>query len=74
MIFLLAAEMLVGAEGMGYRIRMESRVLNMSIVYIYLVASVFTGLLGDCVCFGYARNSVLGMTARPQRPPIHACT
>jgi NitT/TauT family transport system permease protein len=47
MIFLLAAEMLVGAEGMGYRIRMESRVLNMSIVYIYLCILGFTGLLGD---------------------------
>ena len=47
MIFLLAAEMLVGAEGMGYRIRMESRVLNMSIVYIYLCIFGFTGLLGD---------------------------
>jgi NitT/TauT family transport system permease protein len=47
MIFLLAAEMLVGAEGMGYRIRMESRVLNMSIVYIYLCILGFTGLIGD---------------------------
>ncbi len=47
MIFLLAAEMLVGGEGIGYRIRMESRVLNMSIVYIYLGILGFTGLLGD---------------------------
>lgn len=47
MIFLLAAEMLVGGEGIGYRIRMESRVLNMSIVYIYLGILGFTGLLAD---------------------------
>jgi NitT/TauT family transport system permease protein len=47
MIFLLAAEMLVGGEGIGYRIRMESRVLNMSIVYIYLGILGFTGLIGD---------------------------
>lgn len=47
MIFLLAAEMLVGGEGIGYRIRMESRVLNMSIVYIYLGLLGFTGLLAD---------------------------
>lgn len=47
MIFLLAAEMLVGGEGIGYRIRMESRVLNMSIVYIYLGILGFTGLMAD---------------------------
>lgn len=49
MIFLLAAEMLVGGEGIGYRIRMESRVLNMSIVYIYLGLLGFTGLLADWI-------------------------
>lgn len=47
MIFLLAAEMLVGGEGMGFRIRMESRVLDMSVVYIYLAILGFTGLLAD---------------------------
>jgi NitT/TauT family transport system permease protein len=47
MIFLLAAEMLVGGEGMGYRIRMESRSLDMSIPYIYLCILGFTGLIGD---------------------------
>jgi NitT/TauT family transport system permease protein len=47
MIFLLAAEMLVGGEGIGYRIRMESRVLNMSIVYIYLAVLGLTGLVAD---------------------------
>ena len=47
MIFLLAAEMLVGGEGIGYRIRMESRVLNMSIVYLYLGILGATGLMAD---------------------------
>jgi NitT/TauT family transport system permease protein len=47
MIFLLAAEMLVGGEGMGFRIRMESRVLNMSVVYIYLAILGITGLIAD---------------------------
>ncbi len=32
MIFLLAAEMIVGDQGMGYRIRMESRILNLNVV------------------------------------------
>lgn len=45
MIFLLAAEMIVGDRGMGYRIRMESRILNMSVVYIYLNILGVTGLL-----------------------------
>ncbi len=47
MMFLLAAEMLVGGEGMGYRIRMEARALDMSIPYIYLCILGFTGLFGD---------------------------
>jgi NitT/TauT family transport system permease protein len=45
MIFLLAAEMIVGDQGMGYRIRMESRILNISVVYIYLAILGATGLL-----------------------------
>jgi NitT/TauT family transport system permease protein len=44
MIFLLAAEMIVGDQGMGYRIRMESRILNLSVVYIYLAILGATGL------------------------------
>ena len=45
MIFLLAAEMIVGDQGMGYRIRMESRILNISVVYIYLAILGASGLL-----------------------------
>lgn len=49
MIFLLAAEMIVGDQGMGYRIRMESRILNLSVVYIYLAILGFTGLILEWV-------------------------
>ncbi len=45
--FLLAAEMLVGGQGMGYRIRMESRVTDMRIVYTYVAILGTTGLLAD---------------------------
>ncbi|MHC4672301.1 MAG: ABC transporter permease [Planctomycetota bacterium] len=36
MVYLIAAEMLVGDVGFGYRIRLQSRLLNMSVVYPYL--------------------------------------
>ena len=37
MVYLIAAEMVVGDVGFGYRIRLQSRLLNMSVVYPYLV-------------------------------------
>lgn len=36
MVYLIAAEMLVGDVGFGYRIRLQSKLLNMSVVYPYL--------------------------------------
>jgi ABC-type nitrate/sulfonate/bicarbonate transport system permease component len=45
MIFLLAAEMIVGDQGIGYRIRMESRILNLNVVYLYLAILGMTGLV-----------------------------
>lgn len=36
LVFLIAAEMLVADVGFGYRLRMQSRLLNMNVVYIYL--------------------------------------
>ena len=36
MVFLIAAEMLVGDVGFGYRIRLQSKLLNMNVVYPYL--------------------------------------
>jgi NitT/TauT family transport system permease protein len=36
LVYLIAAEMLLASEGMGYRIRLEFKKLNMDIVYPYL--------------------------------------
>jgi NitT/TauT family transport system permease protein len=37
MVYLIAAEMVVGDVGFGYRIRLQSKLLNMDVVYPYLV-------------------------------------
>lgn len=37
MVFLIAAEMVVGDIGFGYRIRLQSRLLNMNVVYPYII-------------------------------------
>ena len=50
MVFLIAAEMLVGDVGFGYRIRLQSKLLNMSVVYPYL------GLLA---AFGFGMDHLL---------------
>lgn len=47
MVYLIAAEMLVGQVGMGYQIRMQQRLLNMNIVYDYILILGGTGLLMD---------------------------
>jgi NitT/TauT family transport system permease protein len=47
MVFLLAAEMVVGGAGLGYQIRMQSRVLNMSVVYVYLAILALIGLVAE---------------------------
>src|SRR5205809_6446765 len=36
LVYLIAAEMVVGDVGFGYRIRLQSKLLNMSVVYPYL--------------------------------------
>ena len=36
-VYLVAAEMVVGDVGFGYRIRLQSRLLNMNVVYPYIV-------------------------------------
>ena len=43
LVYLIAAEMLVADTGFGYRIRLQSRLLDMRVVYVYLVA---LGLIG----------------------------
>jgi NitT/TauT family transport system permease protein len=47
MVYLIAAEMLVGEVGMGYQIRMQQRLLNMNIVYDYLIILGVIGLITD---------------------------
>ncbi len=52
MVFLIAAEMVCGDVGFGYRIRLQSRLLNMSVVYPYLAALAAFGFGMD---FGLRR-------------------
>jgi ABC-type nitrate/sulfonate/bicarbonate transport system permease component len=47
MVYLIAAEMLVGQVGIGFQIRMQQRLLHMNVVYIYLILLGITGLLMD---------------------------
>jgi NitT/TauT family transport system permease protein len=47
MVYLIAAEMLVGQVGMGYQIRMQQRLLNMAVVYDYIIVLGASGLLMD---------------------------
>ena len=50
MVYLIAAEMLCADVGMGYRIRLQSRLLNMDVVYPYLAA---------LACFGFGMDYTL---------------
>lgn len=50
LVFLIAAELLCADEGFGYRIRLQSRLLQMDVVYPYL--AILAG-------FGYAVDSLL---------------
>ncbi len=47
MVYLLAAEMLVGSVGLGYRMRLQARLMDMSTVYLYVVFLGLVGLLLD---------------------------
>ena len=47
LVYLIAAEMLVGAEGFGYRIRLQSKLLDMSVVYPYLALLAAFGFAMD---------------------------
>jgi NitT/TauT family transport system permease protein len=47
MVYLIAAEMVVGDVGFGYRIRLQSRLLNMNVVYPYLIGLAAFGLCMD---------------------------
>jgi NitT/TauT family transport system permease protein len=47
MVYLIAAEMVVGDVGFGYRIRLQSRLLNMNVVYPYLALLAAFGFFMD---------------------------
>ena len=47
MVYLIAAEMVCGDMGFGYRIRLQSRLLNMNVVYPYLVFLSGFGFMMD---------------------------
>ncbi len=47
MVYLIAAEMVVGDVGFGYRIRLQSKLLNMDVVYPYLVILAVFGFTVD---------------------------
>lgn len=47
MVYLIAAEMLCADVGMGFRIRLQSRLLNMDVVYPYLAALAGFGFSMD---------------------------
>lgn len=52
MVYLIAAEMLVADVGFGYRIRLQSKLLNMDVVYPYLALLAVFGFAMD---FGLSR-------------------
>lgn len=47
MVYLIAAEMVVGDVGFGYRIRLQSRLMNMNVVYPYLALLAAFGFAVD---------------------------
>jgi NitT/TauT family transport system permease protein len=59
LVYLIAAEMVVGDVGFGYRIRLQSKLLNMSVVYPYLA------LLAT---FGFTMNFLLSRLQRKLCP------
>jgi len=47
LVYLIAAEMVVGDVGFGYRIRLQSKLMNMSVVYPYLALLAGFGFTMD---------------------------
>lgn len=47
MVYLIAAEMLFGDSGFGYRIRMQQRLQDMAVVYVYLIVLGLAGYALD---------------------------
>lgn len=46
-VAVIAAELLVGSVGFGYRLRIQSRQLNWDVVYVYLIILAISGFLID---------------------------
>ncbi len=63
MVYLIAAEMLFGDVGFGYRIRIQSKLLNMGVVYPYL--AILAG-------FGFFMDSLLRTLQRRLAPWFHS--
>ena len=59
MVYLIAAEMVVGDVGFGYRIRLQSKLLNMSVVYPYLAL---------LAAFGFGMDHALKLLQRKLCP------
>lgn len=59
MVYLIAAEMVVGDVGFGYRIRLQSKLMNMSVVYPYLAM---------LAAFGFGMDSLLRLLQRKLCP------
>ena len=55
MVCLIAAEWFVGDMGFGYRLKIQSRLLDMSLVYVYLVFLGTAGFLIDMACIRFQR-------------------
>lgn len=59
MVYLIAAEMVVGDVGFGYRIRLQSRLLDMNVVYPYLAY---------LAAFGFGMDYLLRLIQRGVSP------
>ena len=55
LVYLIAAEMVVGDVGFGYRIRLQSKLTNMAVVYPYLTL---------LAAFGFGMNFLLSQAQR----------
>jgi len=63
-VFLIAAEMLVGDVGFGYRIRLQSKLLNMNVVYPYLAL---------LAAFGFGMDYALKLLQKKLCPWYEGC-
>lgn len=59
LVYLIAAEMVLGDVGFGYRIRLQSKLLNMDVVYPYLALLAL---------FGFMMNNLLRQAQRKLCP------